>query len=364
MKSTVVSHLTGLKRKIKLVNLALLLLIVLKVVQPQAYSLETPLQPYHRLFVTCTIKLTVARSELHANLFTNVASKDAQRITLPLNIPFEGQPKALFNLPVHLYPPSCLNHKSKSSSGDVSNGFLKNVEISDVSVALALCGKLVEQVGTSALCGELVYTTTSNVSADIELMSMPVDSTVLSSPNLVSDISAPRHATVTATVVDQDISRNAQDHVRRPISVTAPMTLCLATWEHYLSTDVNREFLLDGIKYGFKIFDDNSQPDHFVCKNYRSATQENHLASEKQIQLELDLGRYVISDSTPECVSSIGAIPKTEGRVRLIHDMSQPSGGVNQYATETSVSFSTIDSATRHVEKDCFIAKIDLSSAY
>lgn len=167
-----------------------------------------------------------------------------------------------------------------------------------------------------------------------------------------------------ATVVDSASSRNARKPVREPISVTAPMTLCYEQWNRYLESDVNREFLLSGIADGFKIFDDGVEPGKFCQRNYRSATESNLLASEKQIQTELDLGRYVIAEIQPLCVSSIGAIPKTNNRVRLIHDMSRPNGGVNSYVTDTSVSFSTIDTATKLMSPNCFIAKIDLASAY
>ena len=168
---------------------------------------------------------------------------------------------------------------------------------------------------------------------------------------------------VTAAVIDPVVSRK-KCAVREPISVTAPMTLCYEAWEKYLCGDDNRQYLLDGVRLGFSLFDENITPESFLCKNYRSATMDNYLASEKQIQLELDLGRYVVSLNQPECVSSLGAIPKTEGRVRMIHDLSRPHGGVNQYATDTSVSFATIDTATKMMSKDCYIAKIDLASAY
>ena len=43
-----------------------------------------------------------------------------------------------------------------------------------------------------------------------------------------------------------------------------------------------------------------------------------------------------------QVVSSLGAVPKWKNDVRVIHDLSQPNGGVNRLAGDTSVSFVTI----------------------
>ena len=85
---------------------------------------------------------------------------------------------------------------------------------------------------------------------------------------------------------------------------------------------------------------------------------------EKQIRLEMELGRYITCDNIPFIVSSLGAIPKTEKRVRLIHDLSQPDGEPNRYAVDTSVCYATIDDAVRLIVPGSFLGKLDLSSAY
>jgi hypothetical protein len=63
-------------------------------------------------------------------------------------------------------------------------------------------------------------------------------------------------------------------------------------------------------------------------------------------------------------VSSLGAITKSDGSVRLIHDLSRPKGGINSLTTDTAVSYPTLDDGTRMIESGRYVAKIDLSSAY
>jgi hypothetical protein len=62
--------------------------------------------------------------------------------------------------------------------------------------------------------------------------------------------------------------------------------------------------------------------------------------------------------------SALGAVPKGLLDVRLIHDLSRPDGGVNRLASDTSVTYTTIDKATSLIGEGTFLAKIDLRSAY
>ena len=50
-----------------------------------------------------------------------------------------------------------------------------------------------------------------------------------------------------------------------------------------------------------------------------------HDKVEMQINYEIIHGNYVICDKPMNIVSALGAIPKDDGRVRLIHDASRPS---------------------------------------
>ena len=68
-----------------------------------------------------------------------------------------------------------------------------------------------------------------------------------------------------------------------------------------------------------------------------------------QIVEELEEGRYIVSSEKPQIVNALGAIPKSSGGVRLIHDCSRPSGlAVNDYAPlGEKVRFQSVDDAVR-----------------
>jgi hypothetical protein len=73
--------------------------------------------------------------------------------------------------------------------------------------------------------------------------------------------------------------------------------------------------------------------------NYQSARQEqSKVAVQAQIQYEIDLGHYVRVDTKQYVLSSLGAIPQFNNHVHLIHDLSQPAGGMNKFAMDTSVT--------------------------
>lgn len=138
-------------------------------------------------------------------------------------------------------------------------------------------------------------------------------------------------------------------------------------WQIELSNDVDNAFILDGVLNGFNIVDiDVPRPEKpIICKNYHSATRKYCNLAEKQIQIEIDSANYVITATPPDYVSALGAIPKPESSdIRLIHDLGRPMGGINQYATETSVCYPSIENAVKSLPHDAYIAKIDLKSAY
>jgi hypothetical protein len=100
------------------------------------------------------------------------------------------------------------------------------------------------------------------------------------------------------------------------------------------------------------------------CRNNKSSIVTSKEESELQIKTEIELGRYVVTPIAPYVVSALGAIPKKDKKVRLIHDLSRPHGGVNVHTTDTSVVYSTIDDAVKLIKPGSYIAKVDLKSAY
>ena len=144
-------------------------------------------------------------------------------------------------------------------------------------------------------------------------------------------------------------------------------SLNVDTWKQLLKNDVDENYLLNGIIYGFDLIDDNVDPLPAECHNYISATDvEVKDKVEKQIIMEIDHGRYTIVNKRPTIVSALGAIPKKDSdEIRIIHDCSRPIGtSLNDLATKFSVKYQTIDEAAKLSTRNCFYAKVDLKSAY
>ena len=106
-------------------------------------------------------------------------------------------------------------------------------------------------------------------------------------------------------------------------------------------------------------------PSAAVMDNYKSALQ-NKEQVEEQIKEELAEGRYVFTDTPPTIISALGAISKESGGIRLIHDCSRPSGkAVNDYAIkDATIKYQTVTAATKLLDPNGFMAKLDLKSAY
>ena len=113
------------------------------------------------------------------------------------------------------------------------------------------------------------------------------------------------------------------------------VTQCVKAWKNILSNDQDKNYILDGIENGFYIVDQTENVRDVSGRNYRSILQSSvkHIA-EAQILSELENQNNVICKDKPVIVSSLGAIIKDNGKVRLIHDCSQLAGlGVNTYAS-------------------------------
>ena len=152
-----------------------------------------------------------------------------------------------------------------------------------------------------------------------------------------------------------------------PLPSLAPNSLTdsYAVWEAELpSSDRDRDFILHGVQCGFDITDSEVPADFNThCANYKS-TSVNFAKVEAQILSELSTGNYQLCSQKPQIVSSLGAIPKSNGSIRLIHDLSRPVGGVNAYAQNCSCHYSTIDDATSLIPPGGWLAKVDLKAAY
>ena len=135
-----------------------------------------------------------------------------------------------------------------------------------------------------------------------------------------------------------------------------------------MEDDQDREFILNGIKFGFDIVDAESDISEVICANHPSARPQSALyeKASAQVRAEIECGNYRICDSPPAIISPMAAIPKPDGGVRLIHDCSRPPGqSVNDYcSSDWKQKFSRVDDAAAMMTEGCYFAKVDLKNAY
>jgi len=145
-----------------------------------------------------------------------------------------------------------------------------------------------------------------------------------------------------------------------------PSPLKLPAWEIELEGDVDHDFLLEGVKYGFKIVDNDNEISSYECHNYGSALES---ASKSKMDA---LIKHEVSDGLlqpvvvkPKCVHAIGCVPKENGGIRPITDCSKPDKcAINNYMTLEKFKFKSVDDAAKLMSQDCWFAVIDLSKAY
>ena len=156
---------------------------------------------------------------------------------------------------------------------------------------------------------------------------------------------------------------------KKPEQVSANLYdgLRLAAWEE-LQDDEDSEFILSGITHGFDIIDKEAVPKPVQCDNHKSAQPGSPLYEQATAQIlkEVQMGNYEVFSEPPLIVSPMGIIPKPGGGVRLIHDFSLPrDSSVNNYcSSHWHQNFSQVDDAAALVMEGCYMAKVDLQSAY
>ena len=116
---------------------------------------------------------------------------------------------------------------------------------------------------------------------------------------------------------------------------------------------------------GFNIIEEGADLKDVYIHNHKSALQDR-AAMDVIIMNEIREGNYVITDSKPVIVSAMGAVPKSDGGLRQIHDCSLPSDtGLNSYAPEFNhYAYESVDDAVAMMRKGYFAAKIDIHHAY
>lgn len=144
----------------------------------------------------------------------------------------------------------------------------------------------------------------------------------------------------------------------------------VSEWSDLLHGDHDEDYLLNGIKNGFILHDNDTEcmPNRHsteIPKNYRSA-REHCTKVEETLISGLEEGHFRILDQPAVFCSPLSAIPKPNGGIRLIHDLSSPAGKcLNDCASkDEDLKFQSVMDAVRQLSPTSYMAKVDLKSAY
>ena len=157
----------------------------------------------------------------------------------------------------------------------------------------------------------------------------------------------------------------------QPLEVTS---LKLPSWKHYLRDCLleDKQWVLDGIAQGFSMNFDNTQLAS-ADKNLASANIQPEII-DNYLQVELKngtmFGPYENEPFKTCQINRFGVIPKSDGKFRMITDLSFPFGeSVNDGISKANSTVSYIG-LTKAIEtilsigEGCLLAKFDIQRAY
>jgi len=140
----------------------------------------------------------------------------------------------------------------------------------------------------------------------------------------------------------------------------------LQNWIINLDKDPDKEFLINGLKNGFTLIDTNAEDIAPVTScNHKSALILKDKVEARLLE-EIEDGNYVKTDPNKvRLISPLAAIEKSDGDVRLIHDLSYPAGySLNDYATKEVCQYETLNETIKTLKPGMWMAKCDLKWAY
>ena len=141
--------------------------------------------------------------------------------------------------------------------------------------------------------------------------------------------------------------------------------LNLPLWTKEFETDLDEDFMLDGIMHGFQLLPEEAELRPVEMHKYFCTPNANAKDKvETTLLNELASGNYIISGAKPRIVSAFGAVPKPDcEELQLIHDCSMPSGlGFNSYIASDKQRFQIIYEAVALIKPGYYMAKVDLAS--
>jgi hypothetical protein len=143
----------------------------------------------------------------------------------------------------------------------------------------------------------------------------------------------------------------------------------VSSWEQCLADDPDKHFILDGIKHGFSLIDPNININDIAPAHVQnsSCTSSPHVKPlvESAISEEIISGGYIHCTNKPKIISALSAVPKPDGDIRLIHDLSRPANvSVNSYASKDPCKYQSISDVLDIIQPNRYMAVVDLNSAY
>ena len=152
----------------------------------------------------------------------------------------------------------------------------------------------------------------------------------------------------------------------QPSNSTRQIVKALPVWEKELEGDEDRDFIINGIKYGFKLVDGpTTRIEKLRSDNHSSAIKYADKV-EKRIKEEIADRNYVITeDKEVTLVSPLAAIEKQNGDIRILHDLSYPENrGLNSFAEKEVYKYENFEDIIKTLKPGTFMAKCDLQWAY
>ena len=123
----------------------------------------------------------------------------------------------------------------------------------------------------------------------------------------------------------------------------------------------------DGLCDGFKIVDEDCVC-RYECENYLSITDGRFKEEMSELlKSEILEGKVAVVSDKPTCIHSMGAVEKSDGRLRPITDCSRPDReSINNFMTTTCHDFryNSVNDVTRVLDKGDFMSVVDVASAY
>ena len=123
----------------------------------------------------------------------------------------------------------------------------------------------------------------------------------------------------------------------------------------------------NGLCDGFKIVDEGCDPT-YDCENYLSISTGPFRKEMSALLLaELSEGKVSKCIDKPKCIHSMGAVSKSDGRLRPITDCSMPDNiSVNNFMSTTCEDFKykTVNDVTASLVQGDFMCVVDIASAY